>query len=67
MDKNINLDEKNSMFRIFGKEVCENLANLKLAVVGAGTSGAELLKTLALMDVATNTGRIHLLDCDLVK
>jgi len=25
-----------------------------LAVVGAGTSGAELLKTLALMDVATN-------------
>ena len=53
---------------MLGSQVKQQLSNIRLTVVGAGTTGAELMKSLSLMGVATaETARIDLLDQDLVK
>jgi ubiquitin-activating enzyme E1 len=67
LGKDIDLEEKNWWRRCLGNNVMEKLNDLKLTVVGSGTSGAELMRSLVLIGVGQSKGRIDLLDMDLVN
>lgn len=63
VEQDIHLDEEDWWVRMLGSKVKEELEGIRLTVVGAGTTGAELLKSLTLMGVATHQhARIDLLD-----
>ena len=67
LEKDVDLEEQNWWARCLGKQVIQKLQAMKLTVVGAGSGGAELMRSLALLGVGMKgQGRIDLLDMDLV-
>lgn len=52
---------------ILGQNLCEELANKRLFVVGAGAIGCELLKNLSAMNAGTGKGVIVITDMDTIE
>lgn len=61
-DYGIENQRHDNLISIFGKDLLSKLKNLKIAIIGSGANGYEILRNLALLGASTDKGNIFIVD-----